>query len=781
MAMLRRVKLALVTLLAVATATHAAPVLIAPTTRDAPAHHGSFVSSPDGLVARVLTIGQWPTAYSAIQSSLDQGRTWTTPTELFTDLDRRVVGVAGTTRVDYFVGWNSPTPSLAHLARSTDGGVTFSFRDVTNVAGVVGLATSRSGALARFENSVSNGALVATSTDDGATWRATPVGGSAAGVWTGDEDLLACWIDFQAPAQPMLCRRSRNSGLDFAPVVTVSQPPSGSCFNCELQLAAGAPGEAFLLTGYALAHTMDGGDTWSVVDLDDAIDWRRLAARGSTAWIMGDRAIVRTTDGVTLEPLPLPTDSQGCGPFAMSDLVVFEADHALLGPFLQRTENAGLSWSDPVGVNSNGTAATSDGVDLVRLPDGRLVGLWSSRSGVAAPLRSSFSDDGGLTWSPASTLNDRPRSIALFSSDLPFAAESTKAGEVVVLWPSTTGELRATASRDGALTWGPSSLVAAGPFGCGGGDAADTMTIVADGVGRLLVSWLEGYGSPNTFAHMVRSSDGGLTWSPDEAIAFNSKGLISPVRAADGTLVLGLRTFQEWNALGRSSDGGASWAFELLSPTSSAWAPADFVATPQRLFAAEHDRCARGGCWVNENLESHDGGHTWTGTGTNLRGSSLLAGDEAGNIYAYLSGNSVHIVQPRGPSLGVVVDWPAGPIAATALAPLELGVVRAVETPGTTTPVPGIYYEVLGAGAQQVLRDYSITALDPRPDIASLFPLPYAALDASSPWVDDGVRPWSHVDKLVVYQIATSGPVTLKIVKGPKGLPALPLAVTLSW
>jgi hypothetical protein len=130
-------------------------------------------------------------------------------------------------------------------------------------------------------------------------------------------------------------------------------------------------------------------------------------------------------------------------------------------------------------------------------------------------LAVSWSDDGGLTWSPPADIGARP-AVGAFPAIRP-------TGELVVvyLWETSRFAIAASQSSDGGATWAAPLRIAdiAGECAISGFRAFSLPSAEADGTGRVWATWhdCEAPGSSRN-AVFVATSSGGITWSAPTAV-----------------------------------------------------------------------------------------------------------------------------------------------------------------------------------------------------------------------------------------------------------------------
>jgi hypothetical protein len=120
---------------------------------------------------------------------------------------------------------------------------------------------------------------------------------------------------------------------------------------------------------------------------------------------------------------------------------------------------AGTVWSTPREVTPSFISShAADKEQLtVNTRTGRLLVTWSD-FGPSTTIRSSFSDDGGSTWSPATSLATTTTGLLQASAPAFLPAATNATSTAYVVWrdgTSTTRNIGATRSTDGGATWAP--------------------------------------------------------------------------------------------------------------------------------------------------------------------------------------------------------------------------------------------------------------------------------------------------------------------------------------
>ncbi len=203
---------------------------------------------------------------------------------------------------------------------------------------------------------------------------------------------------------------------------------------------------------------------------------------------------------------------------------------------VQRSTNNGTTWNDGAGIGFNPPTRNQDkewlAVDHSQSPfHGNLYVTWtefddygSSSPSDSSRIRFSKSTDAGLTWSTAKTISDVSGDcIDSDNTDEGAVPAVGPNGEIYVSWAGPLG-LVFDKSTDGGETWGNDVFVSTIPGGwdfdvsgisrCNG--LPITMCDISNSQynGNIYIGWSDQRnGTTNTDVFLVKSSDGGNTWS----------------------------------------------------------------------------------------------------------------------------------------------------------------------------------------------------------------------------------------------------------------------------
>ncbi|MGH9165476.1 MAG: hypothetical protein ACRDZW_08205 [Acidimicrobiales bacterium] len=138
-----------------------------------------------------------------------------------------------------------------------------------------------------------------------------------------------------------------------------------------------------------------------------------------------------------------------------------------------------------------------------------------------ATVVATTSNDSGATWGPAADAS-APTPGAFFEPSAPVVAPD---GRIHIAWrnPGTTSTIGVGTSTDGGATWTRVEAAQVSDFPVAGTDASDPRIAVDPRNGAVYVVYMEGVGpggsrqdhfiSANADVRLIRSGDGGTTWS----------------------------------------------------------------------------------------------------------------------------------------------------------------------------------------------------------------------------------------------------------------------------
>jgi len=208
---------------------------------------------------------------------------------------------------------------------------------------------------------------------------------------------------------------------------------------------------------------------------------------------------------------------------------------------VQKSTNKGISWSSGVGIGYNPPSRNQDkewiAVDWTNSPYRNNVYVaWtefdsygSSNPQDSSRILFSRSTDGGLTWSAPVRISDKGGDCIDEDNTVEGAVPAAGPnGEVYLAWAGPLG-LVFDKSTDGGLTWGVDKVITSIPggwdFNVPGIYRCNGLPITACDIsnspyrGTIYVNWSDQRnGTNNTDVFLVKSTDGGNTWSQPKRV-----------------------------------------------------------------------------------------------------------------------------------------------------------------------------------------------------------------------------------------------------------------------
>jgi hypothetical protein len=291
-----------------------------------------------------------------------------------------------------------------------------------------------------------------------------------------------------------------------------------------------------LLAAYQEGRFADGGArslTWAF-SKNSGRTWREGAVPGLTH-----------ASGGAFEKASDPWVAYGPGGRAYYASLLFNETSPENGIYVSTSEDGGRTWGPPVSVH-NGDATHFEDKEAIVVDTyddspyrGRIYVAWDTVSQTAQTLRVARSEDGGQSFRPVVSVEANGANIGA----IPLVGPG---GVVHLFWmhATTNNNLAIVTSRseDGGVTWSPLTQVA--PVTSTGVSGLRTGELPAAAIdpktGRIYVVWPDAFFEggnvigPDEIA-LVRSDDGGRTWTPRQRVSDDrSDASFTPAVAVDG-------------------------------------------------------------------------------------------------------------------------------------------------------------------------------------------------------------------------------------------------------
>jgi hypothetical protein len=235
---------------------------------------------------------------------------------------------------------------------------------------------------------------------------------------------------------------------------------------------------------------------------------------GGRTWVTDALPNLTRAVGGTFDRASDPVVAFGPDGTAYANTLVFDDNRCTNGLAVQRSDDGGITWGDPVypqleceGFNDKNWMT----VDTFRRSPfvGRVYVAWD-RLSCDHPIVLRWSDDRGETWSPLVNVSGECTGGI---GALPVVQPN---GDLTVVYQDNGGDVVARTSSDGGATFGPVVLIGENQ----GNEAADMRTgglpsaAVDPVTGHLFVSWQDARFREDALNDIVvsRSVDGGASW-----------------------------------------------------------------------------------------------------------------------------------------------------------------------------------------------------------------------------------------------------------------------------
>jgi hypothetical protein len=312
--------------------------------------------------------------------------------------------------------------------------------------------------------------------------------------------------------------------------------------------------------------------------------------------------------------------------------------------YYKRSSDEGTTWSPDTRISIFDSIDSAEPAVAVSGPFVHVA--WHDTRNGSEEIYYNRSTDSGMTWGLDTRL-----SHGLNQSVQPSIASMGAA--VHVVWTDCrdgNGEIYYNRSTDSGVTWGADVRLTTDSSGSAFPSIATTDS-------NVHIAWYDGRNGPGDQVYYKRSTDAGLTWSPDARLTNASTSAWSPSIAASGMNVHLAWSEGEDPAVDirykRSSDGGKTWTPDTsLNNDPYVSDHANICVSGSNIHIVWFDY--RNPPWLNDEIyyiHSPNGGVSW---GPETR----LTYDENGQQFPSVttSGPYVHVVWPdwRDPANGEI-------------------------------------------------------------------------------------------------------------------------------
>jgi hypothetical protein len=289
--------------------------------------------------------------------------------------------------------------------------------------------------------------------------------------------------------------------------MTTPQPGSEPDTQIEPDIAISPVDPRVVVTTFQQGRFPDGGS----VDPGFA-----TSTDGGTTWTTGNLPGLTTSVGGIFDRASDPAVAFGPDGAAYITTLPFDAADCFNGIFVSRSDDGGLSWTDPVLIQRD--CASFDDKNWIATDtfassphSGRIYVAWDRSAGSLVPEVLRYSDDRGETWSPLITVSTGTDGIGI----IPVVQPN---GDVTAVYQNLdNGFVVSQTSTDGGDHWGPQVKI--GLFQ--GTEPSDMRTgglptaTVDPVTGDLYAGWQDARFRGDGFNDILvwRSTDGGATWT----------------------------------------------------------------------------------------------------------------------------------------------------------------------------------------------------------------------------------------------------------------------------
>lgn len=291
-------------------------------------------------------------------------------------------------------------------------------------------------------------------------------------------------------------------GVGFASAVTVGVLPG---LPTEISAAAApsapwsdpfdlsAPGQ---FSQFPLVSVNDNGNAvavWSRFDGTARVVQTRYLLNGSTTWSAVAKISSNATEDTGNAQVVINNNETVAVVWPAVNDGVIRSNHS---------SDGGQTWSGVVPLYAAGGESAWDPV--LGLNDaGQAIAVWKRSNGINETIQTSYSTNGGQTWSSVETISDTRQNAGNPQVSL------NSSGQAVVVWKRNDGSndiIQARRSTDGGQTWsGVENLSAAG-------HSADNPQVSLNDAGQAVAVWKRSNGS-NDIIQAGYSINAGNTWS----------------------------------------------------------------------------------------------------------------------------------------------------------------------------------------------------------------------------------------------------------------------------